>query len=787
MSQIFVNYREEDTAFAAILLDETLAARFGANNVFRDSRTIRLGIKFDTELWSRLAEAKAMLAVIGPKWIAVSRGGVRRLDEPNDWVRREIAFALQNDIRVIPVLIGDTPMPAEADLPADIKGLASRQFIRLYPRNAHREINALADELASLMDPVPAARASGAGRSVPAIWNVPSRSLLFVGRDDLLLTLRDQVRADRKAIVCAVHGLGGVGKTQLIIEFAHRYAGEYDLVWWVNAEQPTLIAEQLATLGVTAGLVDVSVDTRSAAAATMSHLHTRTDWLIVFDNVPEAKDVVDWIPAGPGDVVITTRSPFWSGVAHPIRVNLFTRAESLEYLSCLTEASGEVADEVADQLGDLPLALAQAAGVMSETATSPDDYLVALKQATARVLGAGKPARYGASLAAAVRVALDRLAAADPSAAELAKVSAFLAADPIPLALFAGLSDTGFCDTDATAATGLDFVLRQRLSTVARFGLLQPGSEGYVMHRLTQAIITDLIPEPDRRTHLEMAMRCTSEAAPLDARSPLSWPAWAGVLPHLLYLAAHPVNTPELRYAFRRSMLYLRRRGEWQLARRLSEDKLQAWRTTLGDDDLDVLSLSGNLCAALWLLGEYEQALTLGDENLARLRKHYGDEHPDTLRAMSGLADTLLALSRFEQSRELHEHVLAARRQTLGLDHPDTLQSANSCAHSLRRVGEYDLARALDEDTYQRRQRVLGEDHPDTLHSANSLAVSLRRVGRFDIALALDQQTLQRRRRVLGEDHPITRQAAGNLAAILAAPREDVPDRVGGSCYCERN
>ena len=151
MPKIFVNFRNDDEAFAAMLIDAKLVERFGAREVFRDSRFIPLGQEFTSMLWGSLAGSAILLAVIGPRWLSLQRHGVRCLDRPDDYVRREIEYALDHDIRVIPILIGDTPLPTADQLPPSMAGLATRQYLRVWPRNAHRDLAVLADELSALL------------------------------------------------------------------------------------------------------------------------------------------------------------------------------------------------------------------------------------------------------------------------------------------------------------------------------------------------------------------------------------------------------------------------------------------------------------------------------------------------------------------------------------------------------------------------------------------------------------------------------------------------------------
>lgn len=221
--------------------------------------------------------------------------------------------------------------------------------------------------------------------SLPRVWNLPLRNVAFTGRDGMIVALRDRLSAGRHVVVEALHGMGGVGKTQLAIEYAHRFAGDYDLCWWVDSEQPELVGEQLTGLAVSLGLVEVDAGTPTALAAVKSYLGQHDRWLLIFDNADGPAAVRAWLPSGPGHVLITSRHHVWGGVAEPVAVDLFARAESIallrRHLATLPEADAEL---LAEALGDLPLAVAQAAGLLAETGMSTSDYLEVLAEHAAR-------------------------------------------------------------------------------------------------------------------------------------------------------------------------------------------------------------------------------------------------------------------------------------------------------------------------------------------------------------------------------------------------------------------
>ncbi|GAA3925213.1 hypothetical protein Aau02nite_20560 [Amorphoplanes auranticolor] len=147
MAIIFINYRTGDESFAAVTLDDALSARFGAANVFRDSRSIPPGTDFEPVLWRNLARSSVLVVVIGPRWLT-GTGNSNRLLEPGDFVRQEIAFALRIGLDIVPVLVGGTAMPAAADLPTEIQPLVTRQYRRVHARTAEADVRTLVDDLA---------------------------------------------------------------------------------------------------------------------------------------------------------------------------------------------------------------------------------------------------------------------------------------------------------------------------------------------------------------------------------------------------------------------------------------------------------------------------------------------------------------------------------------------------------------------------------------------------------------------------------------------------------------
>jgi hypothetical protein len=604
----------------------------------------------------------------------------------------------------------------------------------------------------------------------PLIWGgIPARNPGFTGRDGLLVSIRERLLAGDRAVVQALHGMGGVGKTQLAAEYAHRFASGYDVVWWISAEQAGLISDQITGLAAELGCAPPDADTKSASRAVMAELRARSRWLLVFDNAKQPVDLTSWLPgSSTGHVLITSRLRDWTEIAGTIEIGVFARAESLAVLRTRVGALTEHdANRLAEALGDLPLGVAQAAGYLAATGMSTGEYLDLLSTRAAEILNEGRPVSYPLPLAAVTRLAADRLAEEDPAAAELVTICAFLAPEPVPMTLFTGHAEQL---PEVLAAKADDPVAFGRLLTViGQDALARIDSDGLQLHQLTQAILRDQLTSP-RST----AIRACAEAVlaanrPGSADDPANWPAWARLLPHLLSADSAATTNPSLRDAARDAAWYLLARGDTRTGHDLASNLYRQWRDRLGPADQHTMSAANSLAESFRQMGRYADARQLDEDTLAHARRVLGDDHPSTLISAGNLAADLRRLGLMEAARELDEDILTRERRIHGDDHPGTLSSANNLAVDLHELGAIQAARELDEDTLTRRRRILGDDHPATLRSANNLAGDMRALGEIQAARELDEDTLTRRRRVLGADHPEVLISVSNLAADLRA------------------
>ena len=612
--------------------------------------------------------------------------------------------------------------------------------------------------------------------STPLVANLPPRNPVFTGRDQLVGQLHSCLQPGEAAAVVqvqaqALHGLGGVGKTQLALEYAHRHAGDYELVWWVSAEQPAAIGGQLAALARRLGIAEATNQAETIAML-YDELRGRDRWLLVFDNAEDPAGLRPWWPPASGRVLVTSRNPAWGGLATTVPLDVLSRSEAVAFLRRRIGRDDPGFDQLAEALGDLPLALEQAAAYLDETATTPGAYLGLLATSARELFALGRPATTEQTIATTWTVSLQRLREQAPAAEDLLVLCAFLAPDDIPRDLPGRHAEVLPARLAATVQDTLAY--QQVIGALRRYSLISTSQDGGALsvHRLVQAVTRQQLDEEQQRRWAAIALRMVRAGFPADHTNPAAWPEYGRLLPHILVVTEHAsrleVEPDGIGWSLNEAGLYLSQRADNARARILLERALSIYETHRSADHPDVAQSLNNLANHLRAQGELDRARALHERALSIRVTQLGADHPHTASSLNNLANVLADQGDLAGARALHERVLSIREASLGADDPDVAASLNNLANIHYLQGDYQRARSLFERALAIREGRLGPDHPDTAASLNNLANIHYLQGDLDGAGALFERALAIYERRLGDDHPHVAASLSNLASVLA-------------------
>jgi hypothetical protein len=340
----------------------------------------------------------------------------------------------------------------------------------------------------------------------------------------LLNDLHDTLAVGGRPATVALTGMAGIGKTTTAIEYAQRCAEDYDIAWWVAADDPARISEGLAALAQTLGHRAADETADAAVVQLRTLLRDMSRWLLIFDNA-EAPDVLTpFLPPGPGHVLITSRNPAWRGVAADLPLELFDPAEAIQLIrDRLPSVSDEDAGRLAEALGNLPLVIQQAASLLDDTGMTIDRYLDLLEQRGTAVLASSGDS-VNVTAAASWAIAFDRLSTDDPVALQLLTLIAWLAPEPIPLAMITKSPDALPSLLAEMALDPLD--LARRTAIVRRRGLAHVAGSAIGLHRVPALLLRERTADVDSGNGLgwaETAVRVL-HAWVSDDPSTAEWP-----------------------------------------------------------------------------------------------------------------------------------------------------------------------------------------------------------------------------------------------------------------------
>ena len=594
------------------------------------------------------------------------------------------------------------------------------------------------------------------------VQNIPTRNGNFTGRDKDLRQLRDELRKRRLEVFqpLTIHGPGGVGKTQVALEYAHRFRADYDIIWWMDCGQAQYVDASLADLGQRlheqfkvavpeeGGITEVC---RQVLRTLSEELHEKR-WLLIYDNAEDVEQLTPLLPGGGGHVLITSQSKEWEAMGTALEVEKFRPEDSVSHLRRrLPDIYDADASKIADALQDIPLGIAAAAALLAVTGLSVDEYLQRLQRQETRTYPDGHPLKpYPPEVAKAWDLSLDELRARSAAAAALLDICSVMAPEVSQDLIYSQAMAETLRVLDPTISEQAMIARLTRQIDMLALIKVDNNRRQIQMHRVVQAIVNDRMSDAERAVAQRAVHRMLVDAKPEgDVDDPQTWRRYRAIWPHIRPSDAMWSPDTQVRQLLIERVRYIRQRDDFGRGKRRAEEIQRAWRSMLSGIPDPELPGSERM-----VTGKPDP------QTVDSLRRQL-------LRLQFNLANVLRDLAEFEEARKVDEKVLEGQLDLLGPDHLHTLQTRSSLAADMRALGDYQAALELDTVAYETAREVFGEENRGTLNAANNLAFDYLMTGRFRQALAQDRQTLERRASVLGRTNPRTFDSGSAVARDL--------------------
>jgi len=611
--------------------------------------------------------------------------------------------------------------------------------------------------------------------SLQSVWHVPfARNPFFTGRDQELQYLYEQLHQRHTAAVGqtqSISGLGGIGKTQLAVEYAYRYRHEYHYVLWARADSTEALNASYAACAVQLHLPEQDAKEQETIVQAVKMWFQKHDsWLFILDNADEPSVLVPFLPSSSnGHLLLTTRAADLTdlgvGIAHSLEMALLPaeqsarlllqRAKLLPLHASLDEASFQdrtLALKIAHELGNLPLALDQAGAYLAATGTSLTAYLSLYQRHRPDLLKERRNLAYPDSVATTWNLSFARVEDRNPAAAGLLRVCALLARDAIPEeVLTAGAAWLGPLLSPVAADA---YRLSQAIETLHAYSLVRrnPREKTLTIHRLVQAVLRDAMEEAERRRWAEHAMLAVNAAFPEAEHR--NWPQCERLLPQALaateLIEHYQLKSAEAGRLLYQTALYLQNRPRYTQ----TESFYYRVQSREQQESPDLIHLLNHLARLHQKQEKHIQAEPIHQNALHTLEQQLGLEYSDVSSSFSGLAELYREQGKYIQAEALRHHALLILEKQLGPDHPDVAFSLGWLAELYREQEQYAQAEPLYQRALHIWEQQLGSEHPLMGSLLNNLANLYYAQRRYIQAEPLYQRALRIWERQLGSDHP---------------------------------
>ena len=596
--------------------------------------------------------------------------------------------------------------------------------------------------------------------------NLPARPLRFTGRQEILENIhRTFEKKEAIALTQAISGMGGIGKTQIALEYAYRYRSEYDCVWWLNAETEETIFASFQEFALKTKIIDDDVKETKIIIAAVRHWMQQTDnWLFIYDNVEDETKLKPYLPVqshGRQHILITSRNTQFLNYT-PINISVFTEAEACEFIEKYTnKPADEHFKELAEKMGRLPLALDQAGAYMAIHKKSYEEYLNLYNKKSLALLKTYKVDNEKKTVATTWMVSFEKIN--NSAAKQLLNLCAFFAPDIILKAFFTLANEVLPDELRKAVSDEMDY--DDILAELTKYSLITLNENGFFsIHRLVQEVIRDSLKEKQA----EWRTYCVSilnEIIYFDFSTAESRELFRILASHILVVTNEDA-TEEIAWLYHFLGYGYDELADYSQSLTWYEKALVIREKVLGKEYPDTATIYNNIAEVYRKQGQYDKALEYYEKSLVIFKNVFGNEHPNTATIYNNMAAVYDKKGDYDKALEYYEKALAICKNVLGKEHPYTASTYNNIALVYDNQGDYDKALEYFEKSLAISEKVLGKEHPNTATTYHNMAGVYGDQGDYDKALEYHDKALAIREKVLGKEHPDTATTYHNMAAV---------------------
>ncbi|KAN0075668.1 HET domain containing protein [Elaphomyces granulatus] len=629
----------------------------------------------------------------------------------------------------------------------------------------------------------------------------------FVAREEELAEIHRTLRGDGSRRTVVLHGLGGIGKTQLTVAYAKRHRDDYSAVFWLNIKDEDSLKQSFAKAAKQIlrehpsasrlSSVDIkeNFDEVIDAVKEWLSLSNNTRWLMIYDNYdnpkllgntdPAAVDIRRFLPESyQGSVIITTRSSEVK-IGHRIQIRkLEDMRDSVRILSNASRREGLMDDpdavKLAKELDGLPLALVTAGAYLDQTAISFSDYLRLYKESWTRLLKTSPELNSyeDRTLYSTWQLSFDHVKRRNELSAKLLRLWAYFDNQDVWFELLQhGDSEDPEWIRELTKD---ELSFNEAVRVLSDHGLVevdmssqeQIESRGYSIHGCVHSWTIYVLNQEWDYDLAKLVLKFVGSHVPGE-ESPKRSLTQRRLLQHAAR-CSHAVLTcmvtdDGMEWALHELGDLYADQGKLDEAEKMYQRALQGTEKALGPDHILTLSTVNNLGLLYADQGKLDEAEKMYQRALQGTEKALGPDHISTLNTVNNLGLLYADQGKLDEAEKMYQRALQGKEKALGPDHTSTLDTVNNLSNLYADQGKLDEAEKMYQRALQGTEKALGPGHTSTLLTVNNLSNLYADQGKLDEAEKMYQRALQGTEKALGPDHTSTLDTVGDLGRLYTS------------------